>query len=99
CSSWRLKGVSIARMHVALLANTAWLDEELAMFRHLVVGLIDEQVRVAQVVPEEMAGEEFSAFGDRITWRPSRWGMVQRQRLTSLATRLDRLGIDLIHAL
>ncbi|MEE9212173.1 MAG: glycosyltransferase, partial [Phycisphaeraceae bacterium] len=78
---------------------TAWLDEELASFRYLVVGLIDEQVRVAQVVPEGLSEEESSAFGERLTWHDSRWRLVRRHRLSRLAEPLGALGVMLLHAL
>lgn len=86
-------------MHVALIANTAWLDEDLAMFRYLVVGLLDEQVRVAQVVPARVDAGEVSGFCERVTWRDSTWSIVRGRRLSRLADRLEELGVDLIHAL
>lgn len=86
-------------MHTALLTNTAWLDEQLRLFRQLVVGLIDEQVRVTQVIPDELAIEEANVFGQVVTWRDSRWPWTRRFRLMRLADELDRLGVDLIHAM
>ncbi len=86
-------------MHVALIANTAWLDEELAVFRHLVVGLLDEQVRVAQVVPTGLSEEESIAFGERITWTDSSWNYLRRRRIRMLADALEELGVNLVHAL
>ena len=43
-------------MHAALLANSAWLGEEAHTLRQLVVGLVDEQVRVTRVVPRDATG-------------------------------------------
>ena len=86
-------------MHVALVANTAWLDEYLSMFRYLVVGLIDEQVRVTQVLPERLDEGDVSGFCDQVRWRDSRWPSIRRHRLSRLAEPIDRLGVDLIHAL
>jgi len=86
-------------MHAALLANTPWLEEELVLFRHLVVGLIDEQVRVAQVVPESFPAAEVSAFGERLTWRESRLGPLQAWRVQRLGGALAELGVDVLHAL
>ncbi len=86
-------------MYVALIANTAWLDEELTAFRYLAVGLIDEQVRVAQVVPHQLDDHETSGFCDRVAWCDSRWPVMRKRRLGRLAQRLDKLGVDLIHAL
>lgn len=91
--------VSIEIMHVALLANTAWLDEELAMFRHLVVGLLDGQVRVVQVVPAGLGKDESVLFGDRLEWSDSGWAGMRRRRLAALAGELGQMGVNLIHAL
>lgn len=86
-------------MHVALLANQAWLDEELIPFQHLVVGLIDEQVRVAQVVPEGVWADDLSVFGGHVPWRESRIPALSRMRVAQLDEPLRALGVDLIHAL
>ena len=86
-------------MHVALLANTAWLDEELALFRHLVVGLIDEQVRVSQVVPDAVGVDELSVFGEQVFWQESRLAAVNWRRLHRLAPQLGALHVDMIHVL
>ena len=59
-------------MHVALLANTAWLDEELATLHHIVVGLLDESVRVVQALPQGRAEGEIVSFGTRLSWRERR---------------------------
>jgi len=87
------------RMNAALLANTAWLDEELPMFRSLVVGLIDEQVRVVQVLPERIGEEEASAFGTRLGWRDTAIAPVRTWRLLRLRQTLGELDVTLLHAL
>jgi len=86
-------------MHVALLTNIAWLDDELPQFQPLVVGLIDEQVRVAQVVPGRLAETDTSAFGERIAWQETKWAWLNRYRLASLAKVLERSEVDLLHAM
>ena len=86
-------------MHVALLADTAWIADELAMFKFLVVGLMDEQVRVAQVVPLQMADRQASTFVDLVAWRDTRFEWIRRQRLGSLAFALQELRIQVVHAL
>ncbi len=86
-------------MHVALLTNRAWLDEELVPFQHLVVGLIDEQVRVAQVVPEGISSDDLSMFGECVPWRESTVGVLNRYRVGQLHESLSELGVDMIHAL
>ncbi len=86
-------------MHVALMANTAWLDEELAMFRYLVVGLIDEQVRVAQVLPEILPDSEASVFGARVPWRDSSVAAIRRWRIGRMSEALSPLDVTLLHAL
>lgn len=86
-------------MHVALLTNRAWLDEELVPFQHLVVGLIDERVRVAQVVPEGVSQDDLSAFGEIVGWGETTVGFLNRYRVSQLGGQLSGLGVDMIHAL
>lgn len=91
--------VRLGPMHVALLANTAWLDEELPLFQHLVIGLIDEHVRVAQVVPEGRLGGDASVFGEIVHWQDGGWRWSRRRNLSRLDQVLDGLGVNLLHAL
>lgn len=86
-------------MHAALMADTAWMANELAMFKFLVVGLMGEQVRVAQVVPARTTDQQTSAFGHRVTWRDSRFDLVRSRRLAALAGELDELRVNVLHAL
>ncbi|MEM9250921.1 MAG: glycosyltransferase family 4 protein [Planctomycetota bacterium] len=86
-------------MHIALLANTAWLDEEMAALRQLVVGLIDEHVTLTQVVPELIPPEDTSPFAHRLDWSETRWRFLNRRRLDALHTQLAAAKVDLIHAL
>lgn len=86
-------------MHVALLANTAWLDEELATLHHIVVGLIDESTRVVQVLPKGRAEGEVVAFGTRLSWGETKQRWRNRRALSRLAGPLRDEGVGLIHAL
>ncbi|MFN3166444.1 MAG: glycosyltransferase family 4 protein [Phycisphaeraceae bacterium] len=86
-------------MHVALLANTAWLDEELATLHHVVVGLIDESTRVVQVLPRGRAEGETVSFGTRLSWREGKRRWLNRRSLRRLAEPLREQGVGLIHAL
>lgn len=86
-------------MQVALIANTAWLDEELATLHHLVVGLLDESVRVVQVLPTGRAEGEVVSFGTRLSWRERRGRFRYRRALNRLAEPMKKQGVDLIHAL
>lgn len=88
-----------AFMRVALLANTAWLDEELTNYQHLVVGLLGEQVLVTPVVPETFAEPGILAAAEPVTWRDSAWALGRRLALLRLTDQLGHLSVDLIHAL
>ena len=86
-------------MHVALMVDEEWLEEEHESYRLLVAGLLDEAVAVAQVLPEgcdELAGAplgEFAAFPQ------SDWSWITRWRIMEHAARLQRSGVELVHAL
>ncbi|MEM7627300.1 MAG: glycosyltransferase [Planctomycetota bacterium] len=91
-------------MHAALLANSAWLDDELTAFQQLTVGLVDEQVRLTRVLPTAVGGSglgmgDSSLLGKRITWAESRLAAVNHRRLVKLCDALDADGVDLLHAL
>lgn len=86
-------------MQVALLANTAWLDEELSSFRFLAVGLIDEMVNVVQVVPDRLPITDAIQFGEFITWQDTGWAWLRRHRLRQLVAPLAKSDVDVIHAL
>ena len=86
-------------MHTALIADNAWLADELGMFRFLVVGLLGEQVRVAQVVPEGTGESVTSAFGARLTWQDRRHDLLRRHQLAGLVPALDELQVGVLHAL
>lgn len=86
-------------MHVALLANTAWLDEELATLHHIVVGLIDESVQVVQVLPQGRAEGEVVSFGSRLSWREGSRRWLNRRAVRRLSQPLGESGVDLVHAL
>ncbi|MFW5681470.1 MAG: hypothetical protein ACOC1G_00550 [Phycisphaeraceae bacterium] len=86
-------------MRAALLANTGWLDEELPLYKDLVVGLIDEQVGVTQVLPAGEGERLASSFGRLVTWPESPWRVWNRFRLGRLAQRMDPESIDVVHAL
>ena len=86
-------------MHIALIANTAWLDEELATLHHLVVGLLNDSARVVQVLPMGRAEGEIVSFGTRLSWREKRGPFRNRRAITRLAEPLKQEGVELIHAL
>jgi len=86
-------------MRVALIANTAWLDEELATLHHIVVGLIDDSTQVVQVLPRGRAEGEIVSFGSRVSWREYRYRWRNRRSLARLSDRLREEGVDLVHAL
>ncbi len=86
-------------MHVALLANTAWLDEELSQLHHLVVGMIDEGLQVMQVLPHGRVEGEVSAFGGRMGWTETRSTWLRRRRIGALKEAMADAEVDLLHAL
>ena len=85
-------------MRVAILADTPWLMEDLASFERLVIGLIDQQAQVTQVIPEEWLTQGSSILGPRIGWAESDWRLVRRYRLASLHEQLAEANIQIVHA-
>ncbi len=86
-------------MNAAVLANMEWLDRELPLLRQLVVGLVDEQVRVMQVVPSALPDRDVSAFSLRVDWDEQGWLLTRPSRLRRLGDQLREFQTDLIHAI
>lgn len=86
-------------MHAALIADRYCLDDDLAHFQALVVGLLDEQVHVAQVLPDELAQTQDSPFATQVAFQDSDWSLPRRLRLRQLAGTLSKLDLTLVHAL
>ena len=81
-------------MHAALLVNSAWLDEERAAFRQLMVGLVDEQVRLTRVLPAQSLDSgpglaSGSLLGGQLVWAESKIPALNQRRLLKLAEALD----------
>ena len=90
-------------MHAALLVNMAWLDEERSGFRQLMVGLVDEQVRLTRVLPSRAVDTgpglgSGSLLGGQLVWGESKVPAMNQRRLVRLAGALDAAGVDLLHA-
>jgi len=86
-------------MQVALLADRGWLDESLTLLRYLAVGLVDDRVRVQQVVPEGIDLSEVSVFGQQLTFNETAWPTRLQRRLAKLREPLKSSGVELLHAL
>lgn len=86
-------------MHVAIIADGGWIDSEPTALRALEVGLLDEQVRVTQVLPEHVKRAMGSGFSPKLTWRDSRVRWWRQRRLLQLAGPLREAGADLVHAM
>lgn len=86
-------------MKVALLADRPWLQHEATTYRHLVVGLIDEGVRVVPIVPEGVMTDALSLISERIDFRGSQHSLVRSYRLRRLAAQLRQAGCDLLHVI
>lgn len=86
-------------MNVVLLADTAWLEEELHSLQHLVIGLVDERVRVIQAIPEDAPAPPDTLTCRRVHWRESRWAEMNRWRLVRMDDALQGLEPTLLHCL
>ncbi|MEX2672371.1 MAG: glycosyltransferase family 4 protein [Phycisphaeraceae bacterium] len=89
-------------MKAALLADRSWLMGELATLRRLVVGLVDDQVRVVRVVPEDIGVAQDDALAITSTelhyrWSPWRW--IRDWALRQLRENLREAEVDVLHVL
>lgn len=84
-------------MNAAFLVDADWLDEYLPIYRHLVIGLIDESVPVVQVVPDILPPRDTVSLGQVLYWQPSRFNWLTHRRLMNLADPLQAIGVDVIH--
>jgi glycosyltransferase involved in cell wall biosynthesis len=85
-------------MYVAMITNTAWLDEELPSFCVLADALIDEKVSVLQVMPDRVAADEVLPATAILPWRDSSWKLLRHFRLRRLFHDLEEAEVDIIHA-
>lgn len=89
-------------MKAALVADRSWLLAEPATLRRLVVGLVDEQVRVVRVVPEDLgpADEDALAITSiEMRYRWSSWRWARDRALRQLRDSLREAEIDVLHVL
>lgn len=86
-------------MHVALLAHHEYLRDELDAYRHLVVGLLDEQVAVSQVLPESCADLDIGPMSEVYVWADTHWPFIRRRRVLDFTGQFEKAGVTLIHAL
>jgi len=88
-------------MRVALIVGGDWLSQERTMLRRLIVGLIDERVRVVRVAPGPAvhSDDQLTMTTEQLWYGPSRWRIVRDFRLRRLTERLGHLEVDLIHVL
>jgi len=86
-------------MKIALLANTAWLDEELATLRQIAVGLLDEGCQIAQVLPRGQATDDILAIGRHLVWDETRRSSHNQRELRKQGPALEGFEAELIHAL
>lgn len=91
-------------MHVALVCDSMTLNEAPAAMGNLVVGLMNEQISILQVIPE-CASKRASDFGKQTRYHQSKWNRLNNWRIASLAGRngssgkLANMEIDIVHAL
>tara|TARA_Y100000588_G_scaffold381301_1_gene466740 strand:- start:507 stop:1718 length:1212 start_codon:yes stop_codon:yes gene_type:complete len=83
-------------MQVALMANTAHLTDEQSMFRFLVVGLLDEQIQVIQMLPQGTS--EVASFAKSMLWQEGLGGHVSRLAVASLSDQLIDQQVSVLHA-
>jgi len=88
-------------MRVALLADRCWLEQESPTLRHLAVGLMDQQVSVVAVLPDQPASatENLALSSRQIVYRHARWRAVRDWNIRQLTREVRDTDPDLVHAL
>jgi len=86
-------------MRIALLAESDWLRHEATLFRHMVFGLTDEQVRITPIMPAGMMRDDLELISNRIDYRPTPWAVSMRLRLRRLVGQLREQNVNLLHVM
>ena len=88
-------------MKVALIADAQWLGQERATLRRIVVGLVDEMVRVVRIAPEPSGDptEQWLMSAEPLWYRPTNWGWWRDRQVRAFAPALREMEVDVVHAL
>jgi hypothetical protein len=82
-------------MKVALIAGARWLGQERGTLRRLVVGLVDEMVRVVRIAPQpvgDASAEQWLISADPLWYIPTEWNWWRDRQLRRLAVNLRETG-------
>ncbi|QNN24182.1 glycosyltransferase family 4 protein [Planctomycetales bacterium ZRK34] len=86
-------------MKVALISDPLWLMQELTTLRRMVVGLVDEMVRVVRVVPQwvEQREDVQTMTCQQVVYGGARWRWLRDVQLRRQATPMRQLEVDVLH--
>jgi hypothetical protein len=88
-------------MKVALISDPLWLMQELTTLRRMVVGLVDEMVRVVRVVPQwvEQREDVQTMTCQQIVYGGARWRWLRDVQLRRAAAQLREMEVDVLHVM
>ena len=85
-------------MHTALLTGGEYLRNERGALRSLMIGMLDEGVRVTRIVPTGADPPGGDLAGPVMHYRPRGTRAWPKRRIAGMADRLDEQGVSLLHA-
>ena len=86
-------------MHIALIANTAWLDEELPTFKLLTTGFMADNIQITQILPQKIDQNDTSSFSKTLKYIDTKFSILRNYRITALHKQLAQDTPHIIHAL
>jgi len=86
-------------IHVALVAGPESLDRLGVVVRHMIVGLLDEAIRVSLVCPVSAGADHLAPPAEVVRYAPTRVPLLLRRSAHAVAHQIRPAGVGCLHAL
>lgn len=86
-------------IHVALVGGPESFDRLGEVVRHMIVGLVDEAIRVTLVCPVSVNADHLAPPAEVVRYAPTRVPLLRRRSAQAVAHQVRPAGVDCLHAL